>query len=616
DTLLDLEVSGASKFELRMSEASSSVTVITADEMRALGHRTLADVLSSVRGLVVSSDRTYSYLGVRGFSAPGDYNTRILLLIDGNRVNDAVYDQAFLGSEFPLDLDLVERVEFIPGQGSAVHGSNALFGVVNVVTRRGGAGSASEVAGAVGSARSRQLRVTTRQAISPGSSLLLSATALHAAGSDASYAGSGISHDTDHERATKLFAKFEGNGLSATLIHADRTKGLSAFPGTVFGDPGNLFRDTQTLADASLQRPIDSLSRFKLRLYGGSYSFRGDYVIDATPVTLNRDRGEARWWGVEADLFSERFEAHKLVVGTDLQWSPRRDQSNADIAPAAQLYLDDHRSSRRYALFAEDQWTLTPALSLTAGLRCDRIEGDSAQFSPRVGVVGRPRDDVLLKFVHGTAFRPPNAYEASYAVPAVVGGYKGNPALRDERVRGDELTLEFRPSTASRWTVSAYANEARDLLVQNIDPADGLLVFNNGGTLRARGLEVEAEQSWQNGSHVRASVSLQHVHDAPDPALAEHNPARVGKLMAVLPIGAGWTLGSQTVGVGRRGVVPGYVVTHLNLSGGTPNGRARWSLGVRDLLDRRPLDPGSDSVLQPASPQDGRSLSVRLELTF
>src|SRR5437899_6834559 len=88
DTLLDLDVSGASKFALRMSESASSATVISADEIRALGHRSLADVLRSVRGVVVSSDRTYAYLGVRGFAAPGDYNTRILLLIDGNRVND------------------------------------------------------------------------------------------------------------------------------------------------------------------------------------------------------------------------------------------------------------------------------------------------------------------------------------------------------------------------------------------------------------------------------------------------------------------------------------------------------------------------------------------------
>lgn len=109
DTLLDLDVSGASKFSLRMSETASAVSMITADQMHALGHRTLADVLRSMRGVVVSSDRAYSYLGVRGFAAPGDYNTRILLLVDGNRVNDTVYDQAFIGSEFPLDLDLVER---------------------------------------------------------------------------------------------------------------------------------------------------------------------------------------------------------------------------------------------------------------------------------------------------------------------------------------------------------------------------------------------------------------------------------------------------------------------------------------------------------------------------
>src|SRR4051812_41682626 len=63
DALLDLEVTGTSKFSLRMSESASSVTVITAEQMRALGHRTLADVLRSVRGVVVSSDRTYNYLG-------------------------------------------------------------------------------------------------------------------------------------------------------------------------------------------------------------------------------------------------------------------------------------------------------------------------------------------------------------------------------------------------------------------------------------------------------------------------------------------------------------------------------------------------------------------------
>src|SRR5215470_12486648 len=76
DTLLDIEVSGASKFAMRMSETAASVTVIGRDEIRAFGWRTLAQALASVRGAFVASDRTYSYLGVRGFFSPGDYNTR------------------------------------------------------------------------------------------------------------------------------------------------------------------------------------------------------------------------------------------------------------------------------------------------------------------------------------------------------------------------------------------------------------------------------------------------------------------------------------------------------------------------------------------------------------
>ena len=136
DDLLNLEVTGASRSAQRRSTAAGAVTVITAAEIRALGHRTLADALRTVRGLNVVYDRSYSYLGVRGFFASGDYNTRVLLLIDGNRVNENLYDMAFIGREAPIDIDLVERIEFIPGQGSPVYGPNAFFGVINVVTRR------------------------------------------------------------------------------------------------------------------------------------------------------------------------------------------------------------------------------------------------------------------------------------------------------------------------------------------------------------------------------------------------------------------------------------------------------------------------------------------------
>ena len=79
--LLEVEVvSTASKFPQEVREAPASITVITADDIRRYGHRTLADVLRSVRGFYTTYDRNYSYVGMRGFARPGDYNTRVLLL--------------------------------------------------------------------------------------------------------------------------------------------------------------------------------------------------------------------------------------------------------------------------------------------------------------------------------------------------------------------------------------------------------------------------------------------------------------------------------------------------------------------------------------------------------
>lgn len=620
DALLDVEVSGASKFALRMSESPSAVTVIGGDEIRALGHRTLGDVLRTVRGLAVSFDRTYTYLGVRGFSAPGDYNSRVLLLIDGVRINDAVYDQAYLGSEFPLDLDLVERVEFIPGHGSAVHGANALYAVINVVTRSTPADRVAETALRVATGGTRSLRLTGHASVARDARLMVSATGMRMRGTDAYYpefdapaTHDGVSRDTDHEKNQSLYLKLAGTDYVASIVHADRRKGLTASPGTVFGDPRSLYRDVQTLADLSVQHRLDRLSRWKVRVYAGRYEYRGDYVVDYPPVTLNRDGVHSRWWGVEANVFTERFDAHRLVVGVDLQKSPRRDQTNADVDPPFS-YLDDRRAAHRYSAYIEDQWTISPTMALTAGLRHDHAHGHDGEQSPRAALVWRARRDLVLKAIVGSAFRSPNAYEAHYDIPAL--GYKGSDTLRNERVRGGEAVVEYRPDPATRYTASAYANKATHLLVQDIDPAGGLLQFTNAGTLRARGVELEAERAWENGAHLRASIAMQKVRDDSGLGLQSHNPARLAKFAATWPLPRGATLGLQTQLISRRGAVPGGGVTHVNVAMPVFAPRGTLSFSVHDLFDRRPSDPGSDSVLQPTAPGDGRSFGLKLDLAF
>ena len=89
EQLLEVELtSTASKFAQEVTRAPASVTVVTADEIRVHAYRTLAEILSSVRGLYTTYDRNDAYVGVRGFARPGDYNTRVLLLIDGHRLNE------------------------------------------------------------------------------------------------------------------------------------------------------------------------------------------------------------------------------------------------------------------------------------------------------------------------------------------------------------------------------------------------------------------------------------------------------------------------------------------------------------------------------------------------
>src|SRR5438309_268591 len=99
ETLLNLEVPkvyAASKIEQKTAEAPASTTIVTSDDIKKFGYRTLADLLASAPGLTVSYDRNYDFLGARGISL-GDANNRVLLLVNGHRVNNNLTDSAAIG---------------------------------------------------------------------------------------------------------------------------------------------------------------------------------------------------------------------------------------------------------------------------------------------------------------------------------------------------------------------------------------------------------------------------------------------------------------------------------------------------------------------------------------
>ena len=98
---------------------------------------------------------------------PGDDNPRILLLVNGHRLNDRIYDTAAVGTEFPLDLALIDHIEVVRGPGSSLYGTNAIFGVINVITRDPGRETALEMEGGTGSLDSRTGRGTLLGKLGP-----------------------------------------------------------------------------------------------------------------------------------------------------------------------------------------------------------------------------------------------------------------------------------------------------------------------------------------------------------------------------------------------------------------------------------------------------------------
>ena len=205
EALLNQPVYAASKFSQAAADAPASVTVLTAGDIRAFGWRTLAEVLNGARGVHLRNDRSYTYVGVRGFNRPGDYTSRLLVLIDGQRVNENIFDGAPGGREFVLDVGLIERVEFLPGPGSALYGSNAVLGVVNVITRAPASLGDGSATVEFGSASSRLLRLSTARETADGA-WMLSAVSERRPGRDLYYAeydtpatNSGIARGIDDE---------------------------------------------------------------------------------------------------------------------------------------------------------------------------------------------------------------------------------------------------------------------------------------------------------------------------------------------------------------------------------------------------------------------------------
>ncbi len=621
-------VTAASKFAQPISDAPSSAVVLTASDIRDHGWRTLADALATLPGLYVTGDRNYTYLGARGFLRPGDYNSRFLLLVDGMRINDAVYDQALIGTEGLVDMDMVKRIEFVPGPGSAVYGSNALFGVINVVTRDGS--GLSGVQGAVTAAGQGERKARTSYGWhgQNGADLLLSASAFNRAGRDLYYpefdapeTNNGIARHLDWDRAQNFLAKGSFGGVTLTASHVARTKGIPTGSfGAVFNTP-NQTRDTQTIIGLAWNRQLAPALALAVQLQSGQADYEGPgwYPDIEGVVRQNVDGAHARWYEASAHATLTNLPGQKIVIGAELGRDAHRDQYNYNRQPY-ELLLQDHRDAMRRAVFVEDEIRLPAGFLVNAGVRYDdREDPDMHRFSPRVAVVYKATPSDTVKLIAGSAFRAANAYEMYYALPEMAGGLLPNPNLRPEKIATRELVLEHVLAGGGHATLSLFRYAVDDLISQQVEPGTGMLIFRNIDHADARGLEAALDRDF-GPVRLRASYSWQLARGTGGVPLID-SPRHLAKANLTAPLGwRGGRVGAELQCSGKRladqGAAGGYCVANVTLSALRLLPRTELSLSAYNAAGKRYADVAGPAFVQTALAREGRTLAAKLDWRF
>lgn len=610
EELLETEYIPASQIANQISNASSAVSVVTAQDIRDYGYRTLGEILGSMRGLHTFQDYSYTFIAGRGYSSPGEYAGRIVVLIDGYRADDSLFGQAYFGNDAILDVSMIERVEYIPGGSSTGYSSGALLGAINIITKKGSDIDGVQAAIGVGSYDGLSRRATFGKRFKNGAEVLMSLSDYESDGNDYTYTIDSVDtlqSDQHGEKAKRLFVKGTYEHFSLMAAWAKRDLELPSYPHAVELSNQPVYNhDENRFIRVAVDSDIARDTKLSASFWYGSYHYAfEDSVSMGSMDTLMEFDDEVRWYGGDVKLIGTWFDHHTVSIGTeyrhDYKWNNSHVFTDVVLNEVWWSYAESYTPRKTYSLYGYDEWAITPTIGLNFGVRYEKSDNGYDAFAPQIALLWKPRVSTDVKLSSGITRRQATPSE--------------DETLKPEKVYSNELVVEERLDRQSKLLASVYQYRLRDQITHR----------DNAG-VNARGVEIEFDKYWESGNRLRTSYSYQNVYEN-DTGLASINaPHHIAKCNFSVPLAdEKLRMGLEIQYLGKRPLytderkayAPSHTLTNLTLLSHEWIPDSDISLKIYNLFDKTYGDvvkeqENGDLLF----PQSGRTFWLQWEYNF
>ncbi len=514
----EVYVTTATKTREAIEKSGSTVSVITAEDLRAMGARNLMDALKRVPGLGVSQfTMGNTAVEVRGVKT--DFAEKVLFLVNGHPINNNLVNGGAMWGYNEFIVEDIKQVEIVRGPGSALYGANAFVAVINVITKKADDIRGIEASVSVGSYDARKVNVQAGHK-KGDFEISTNVQAFDTNGDEGKveFDAIGNSGRTDYWRERYEF----GTQMSFGNYSA-QGKFVKRKTGPYLGANNVLNNDSiqeyiDYFLEAAYQRELTSQLGFNGKAYFNHFEFDNFWeLLPESPA--NPDGFKSRSpikhdvTGVELQLEYKLSLNQKLLFGTLFEHQSQYDVGiylNGGTGPLVDassyaIWNDSHRRDIT-AAFIQDIWDITEDIRLIAGARYDYYSDFGDTFNPRASLTWSVRPDLRFVTSYGSAFRAPTFGE-QYNInnPSIVG----NPDVEPEEIETFEIGFQGDLNRRTSASIIFFQNEIDDLIAST--PTNNAVnESGNVGELRVQGAELEIKSRLSDGSTVTANYTYQH----------------------------------------------------------------------------------------------------------